>query len=219
MSWKDQFPKENRFFETDRGILYCGDCSVLLSKFPRDSIGLVITDPPYAKEYLYTYDYLADLVPPLMVKGASLLTIVGHYALPDVLKKFDRKLKFRWILCLNQFRGSYARMAMGILVMWKPILWFVKGSFPRSAGYLGDMVHLNDCDGMKKQYHRWQQSLRWAEYFLENLYVNNDIIVLDPFLGSGTTAIACERLNRRWVGIEIEEKYCEVAKQRLLEIL
>ena len=40
-------------------------------------------------------------------------------------------------------------------------------------------------------------------------------LVLDPFLGSGTTAIACERLNRRWIGIEIEEKYCEIAAKRI----
>ena len=40
-------------------------------------------------------------------------------------------------------------------------------------------------------------------------------LVLDCFLGSGTTAIACENLNRRWVGIEKEEKYCEIAAKRI----
>jgi len=40
-------------------------------------------------------------------------------------------------------------------------------------------------------------------------------IILDPFLGSGTTALACEKLNRRWIGIEISEKYCEIAKKRI----
>ncbi len=40
-------------------------------------------------------------------------------------------------------------------------------------------------------------------------------VVLDPFLGSGTTAMACEDLGIRWVGIEREEKYCAIAKQRL----
>jgi len=39
--------------------------------------------------------------------------------------------------------------------------------------------------------------------------------VLDPFIGTGTTAVACERLNRRWIGIEIEEKYCEIAAKRI----
>jgi site-specific DNA-methyltransferase (adenine-specific) len=40
-------------------------------------------------------------------------------------------------------------------------------------------------------------------------------IVFDPFLGSGTTAVACEQLNRKWIGIEISEKYCEIAARRL----
>jgi len=39
--------------------------------------------------------------------------------------------------------------------------------------------------------------------------------ILDPFLGSGTTAIACERLNKKWIGIEINEKYCEMAAKRI----
>lgn len=40
-------------------------------------------------------------------------------------------------------------------------------------------------------------------------------ITCDPFLGSGTTAIACERLNRRWIGIEISEEYCEISAKRI----
>ena len=40
-------------------------------------------------------------------------------------------------------------------------------------------------------------------------------VVFDPFIGSGTTAIACERLKRKWIGIEIEEKYCEIAAKRI----
>ena len=47
---------------------------------------------------------------------------------------------------------------------------------------------------------------------------NEGCLVLDPFLGSGTTAVACEKLNRRWIGIEINPEYCEIAKQRLLGV-
>jgi len=39
--------------------------------------------------------------------------------------------------------------------------------------------------------------------------------VLDPFIGSGTTAVACEQLNRQWIGIEISERYCEMAAKRI----
>jgi len=47
MSWKDIFPKENRYFETENGILYCGDCLEIMKKFPEESVDLVLTDPPY----------------------------------------------------------------------------------------------------------------------------------------------------------------------------
>lgn len=47
-------------------------------------------------------------------------------------------------------------------------------------------------------------------------YSDNRDIILDPFIGSGTTAIACEKLNRRWIGVEISEEYCEIAKQRII---
>jgi len=46
-------------------------------------------------------------------------------------------------------------------------------------------------------------------------YSKDTDLILDPFLGSGTTVVACERLNRRWIGIEISEKYCAIAKQRI----
>jgi len=40
-------------------------------------------------------------------------------------------------------------------------------------------------------------------------------VVLDPFIGSGTTATACERLNRKWIGVEISKQYCQIAKERI----
>ena len=45
-----------------------------------------------------------------------------------------------------------------------------------------------------------------------------DDIVLDPFFGAGTLGITCEKLNRRWIGIEINKKYCKIAKQRILNL-
>ena len=46
-------------------------------------------------------------------------------------------------------------------------------------------------------------------------YTEKDALILDPFLGSGTTAVACKELDRRFIGIEKEPKYVAIAKERL----
>jgi DNA modification methylase len=43
--------------------IICGDCNDVLATFPADSIDFILTDPPYARKFLYTYQYLADHTP------------------------------------------------------------------------------------------------------------------------------------------------------------
>jgi site-specific DNA-methyltransferase (adenine-specific) len=62
--------------------------------------------------------------------------------------------------------------------------------------------------------HPTQKPTSLIENILKHSSNENDL-VLDCFLGSGTTAVACENLKRRWVGIEREEKYCEIAAKRI----
>ena len=55
----------------------------------------------------------------------------------------------------------------------------------------------------------------WLPYFfIKNISKENDI-VLDPFMGSGTTAVVCKQLNRRFIGFEINPNYCKIAEERL----
>src|SRR3972149_1106894 len=195
-------------------MIILGDCSELMKNISDNSVDLVLTDPPYLKEYLYTYDYLADECPRIMKKGASLLTIVGHYALPEVCKKFENKLKYRRMFCMNQFEGKHARMAMGIEVMWKPILWYVKDSYPMGRGFIRDGFIVSGKDGQTKKHHKWEQDPSWAEFFISKLTKEGDV-VLDPFMGSGTVCLAAKKLNREYIGIEISEEYYKIAKERI----
>jgi site-specific DNA-methyltransferase (adenine-specific) len=66
----------------------------------------------------------------------------------------------------------------------------------------------------EKRFHPTQKPLPLMIWILNN-YSNDNDLILDPFLGSGTTARACKDLGRRCIGIEISEKYCEIAIKRL----
>ena len=64
------------------------------------------------------------------------------------------------------------------------------------------------------QIHPTQKPVPLFEYLIKT-YTNKGDLVLDNCLGSGTTAVACQNLNRNFIGIEISEKYCEIARERL----
>lgn len=58
-----------------------------------------------------------------------------------------------------------------------------------------------------------------SNFFLKKIIVsyseNESDLILDPFLGSGTTAVAAKQLKRNFIGIEISPDYCKIAEQRL----
>ena len=62
--------------------------------------------------------------------------------------------------------------------------------------------------------HPTKKPVALMEYLVKT-YTNKNEKILDFTIGSGTTAVACERLNRRWIGIEISEEYCEIAAKRI----
>lgn len=195
--------------------IICGDCNDVTKEFPDESVDLIFTDPPYTKDCIYLYRYLADIGSRLLKPSRFLVTIVGHYAIDDILEYFkDSDLDYRWIFCLNQFNGPHARLRVGIEVMWKPMLVFVKKTWRHGLGYLRDGVEITGKGGIKKEHHKWEQDLSFAEYYINKLSAENEI-VLDPFCGSGTFCLAAKKLNRNFIGIDISEDYCKIAIDRI----
>jgi hypothetical protein len=191
-----------------------GDCLEVMRTMPDESVDLVLTDPPYPREFMYTYEYLAKECPRIMKDGASLICIVGHFAIPEVCEIFKGKLKYRWCFCMNQFEGSHSRMAMGIEIMWKPCLWYVKRAYPHGRGFVRDGFLVTGKGGQDKVNHEWEQDLSWSNYFVEKITKEGDT-VLDPLCGSGTTGVSAVAMGRNFIGIEIDPKYCAMAEKRI----
>ena len=194
--------------------LLLGDCRELTKSINDNSIDLILTDPPYIKKYLYLYEWLAEEGARILKPGGSLITIVGHYAVPTIIKMFDGKLKWRWIFNMNQMSGRHARMAMGIEVTWKPILWYVKKAYPNGRGFIKDGFDVTGKAGQKKKLHKWEQDISWANFFVSKLTKAGDT-VFDPFMGSGTTGVSCVNLHRNFIGMEIDAESYKTAKDRV----
>ena len=72
-------------------------------------------------------------------------------------------------------------------------------------------VGLVDAEG-----HPCPRPLLQVQHIVEQ-WVRPESVALDPFMGSGTTGVACVRTGRKFIGIEIEERYCAIAKRRIQE--
>ena len=202
------------YYEDKDTTLYLGDCKDIMKQLPNDFVDLVLTDPPYTKDtYYYAYKTLADESPRLMKFGASLITLVGQYLIPEVTALFWNKLRMNWVVWMNQ-PTTHARMkGFGIEVTGMPNLWYVKGKGIAKV-MMTDSFTPTGTEGIYKPLHPWQKDVSWADYFINHLTLPGSI-VLDPFCGSGTTLVSAKKNGRIGVGVEIDEKNCEQIVRRL----
>ncbi len=70
------------------------------------------------------------------------------------------------------------------------------------------------CCSIEKGFHPTQKNLKLMEWLVK-IHSNKNDMILDPFMGSGTTGVACKNLNREFIGIEMEDKYFNTAKDRI----
>ncbi len=118
-----------------------------------------------------------------------------------------------WIACCLHTGGVAQMREYGIKVKWKPMLWFVKGSFRRDREtWVEDLVESRQ----EKESHPWQQSVIEASHFIERLTTKGELVV-DPFCGGGTTAVAAKKLGRQWWTADIDATYVNTARKRLAD--
>ena len=77
-----------------------------------------------------------------------------------------------------------------------------------------DILEFNVVPNRKGKVHPTQKPVELLEYLVKT-YTDVGDVVLDNCMGSGTTGVACKRLNRDFIGIEKDEKYFEIAKERI----
>jgi len=212
------------YYEHAGITIYHGDCREILPTLP--NVDLVLTDPPYKLTATgggigRERQYLAD------ISGH----IDGGFDF-DLLRPFPNWMAF----CAKAQLARLIQFAEGQGLRWMLVTWNKPNPTPLvNANYLPDteyMVHgfagASHLYGSYADRSRFivhpAQPAQFAHPSVKPLRVVSRMmktgsdeghLVLDPFMGSGTTLVAAKHLNRRAIGIEIEERYCEIAAKRL----
>ncbi|MDY6789882.1 MAG: DNA methyltransferase [Thermodesulfobacteriota bacterium] len=216
------------YFETENGKLYCADCLEIMPRL--EPVDLVLTDPPYGCNFNFTKkrnrtSVLSRGYGPYKTKDRAWKNIIGD----DQEFNPSHLLPYPEVIIWG---ANYFSHRLPVSKGW--MIWDKKAH--TSSDNHGDceLAWTNLSIPIRRFVHLWRGVIRAGEENPKNggklhpaqkpialiqwclSFSKTKGIVLDSYLGSGTTAVACERINRRWIGIEISEEYCEIAKQRII---
>lgn len=177
-----------------------GDFRETCADLADESVDLVFCDPPYDRASVGLYADAAKAAVRVLRPGGSFMAYGGQYLLPGILSGCaDAGLRFWWVNALLH-GGQKARMTeYGIVVHWKPLVWFVKGTRGDKHTFIDDIT----LGEREKDTHEWQQSVSEAEHYIARLSSPRGLVV-DFFCGGGTTALAADRLGRAWKTYEVD---------------
>ena len=196
--------------------IYHGDCRELLPQLEESSVELVLTDPPYPKVFL---PILSDTWAPasrVTAAGGHLLMLSGQIYLDSVMAGISAAgWKYLWTGCFLMPSANSPIWPLGISTGWKPLLFYGNGHRNGWPPWKYDVLSPTSSTADDKSNHVWGQSESQFRTAIERFHKGGQI--LDPFMGSGTTLRAAKDLGRRAIGIEIEERYCEIAARRMAQ--
>jgi len=183
-----------------------------------NSVDLIFTDPPYSKTALPSYSWLAHEAVRILRPEAFVLAMCGGAFLDEVFRSFSESgLTFYWkyeIELVGWATGVYwprGNHKVQVTTRVKSILAYSKGPSLSRTSTLG----LFRSDGADKRYHHWGQDVSSARYYIDCFSKPGDL-VLDPFVGGGTTLVACQLLGRRGIGIDLDKAACTTSRDRLV---
>lgn len=189
--------------------IYHGDCRDILPSLRAD---VAITDPPYNVGLDYCdgdrrFDYEVwcrqwFALVRTAVRAVALTPGIGN------LGQWYRISEPDWVLAWHK-PGAMGRCVVGFN-NWEPILFWGEGKSGRGP----DVITARRMTDAALNDHPCPKPEQWASGLI-GLLTDPHEVVMDPFMGTGTTLVAAKRLGRVAIGIDIEERYCELSARRL----
>jgi len=189
-------------------------CDFRKAPVPDESVDFIVTDPPYPQEFVPLYEELAIFASRVLKPGGSCIVMIGQSYLPDIVAGMTKHLTYHWTCGYITPGGQAVQLwDRKVNTFWKPLLWFTKGDY--AGDWVGDVCksEANDND---KTHHHWGQSESGMADIVDR-FTTKGSVVLDPFLGGGTTGVVCVAKARTFIGIEVDKEVASKAETRIRE--
>lgn len=230
-------------FQTNQIYIY--DCLNALKQIPDNYIDLIVTDPPYeiSRDTNYKYgntdrkrhnfnfgdwdkiedEYLKDVIIELfrvLKSGSAIYLFFDIYKINKITELF-KEIGFNQVKVLTWLKTNPlpANCKITYVNATEFLVYAVKG---KNATFNIDGMHrgcfeYQVCKGKERTEHPTQKPLDLIGEFIK-ISSNPGQLVLDPFIGSGTTAVAAKSLGRNYLGFDLSENYINIAIDRLANI-
>lgn len=203
----------NPYYQDNCCTIYHGDCRSMLGYI--NEYQTVITDPvwPNCKVELYGHEEPKEMLSEAMqaVSSKRIAIHLGCDSDPRFLEAISNNWPFFRVVWFEMARPHYkGRLLYGADVAY---LFGTPPTARKGHHVIPGKIIDASSDG-KQSAHPCPRKIKFASWLVKWWSEKEDTI-LDPFMGSGTTLVAAKNLGRKVIGIEIEEKYCEMAVGRL----
>ena len=228
-------------FELGNCTIYLGDCYEIIKEISENTVTLIHTDPPYlihsGVQNAKMYEQKGINNQQKKLYDANISDSFDY----KIFEEFNRVCKCPnyQIWCSKKQFIDYLKLADKNKWNWQDIMLYRNNALPNVRGKYQDkdyLVHLWKGRTLTGTYHQKVTDYHWniggkkeynhpalkpVEPICNLIEVGSSVddIILDPFMGSGTTAEASIKTNRKFIGIELNEKYYNMAKERIIKLL
>ena len=208
----------------EKNKIFNEDCIEGIKKISSESVDCIITDPPYGINYHSghykngnphkTIENDDTLFIPLddlwrVLKPTGVMFVFFSHKVPLI----DKRVKNVIIWVKNNWTAGDLYKDFGN--QYECIAYMPKEEFKLHSKRYSNIWKFDRVPPTKLK-HPTQKPIKLIRRLIESGTVEGDVII-DPFMGSGTTAVACQELNRKFIGFELSKEYCDIANKRLMQ--
>lgn len=177
---------------------------------------VLITDPPYTAEALPLYRKMADAARDWLRPGGLCAVMCGQTHFPAVLPALTKHLDYRWLIAYLTPGGQAVQIfPRQVNTFWKPVVVLTNGKRDDDR-WIGDVTR-SDVNDNDKRFHEWGQSESGMADLVRRLSEPGEV-VLDPFMGAGTTGVAALAAGRSFIGCDTNDEHVRDADARLAQV-